>query len=64
MMIVVVALSFYLEGFEVVIIETADEVLEVAKAERFDAFLLDNWMPGISEWNSARESARLIPILQ
>lgn len=36
------------EGFDVVCPETSKEVLELARREQFDAYVLDNWMPDMS----------------
>jgi DNA-binding response OmpR family regulator len=36
------------EGFEIVCPESAQDVLTIAKAEKFDAYLLDSWTPGMS----------------
>lgn len=35
-------------GFEVVCTHSADEAMELAKAQQFDLYLVDNWMPGLS----------------
>lgn len=35
------------EGFEVVCPDTSYEVLSLAQKERFDAYLLDSWTPGL-----------------
>ena len=36
------------EGFETICPDTSEDVLRIAKAEKFDAYLLDTWTPGIS----------------
>src|ERR1700704_1964600 len=36
------------EGFETTCPETSEQVLKAAKEDEFDAYILDNWMPGIS----------------
>jgi DNA-binding response OmpR family regulator len=36
------------EGFEAVCPDRTEDVLRVAKEEKFDAYLLDTWTPGIS----------------
>ena len=33
---------------QVIAIESHDEALRLARAEPFDLFLIDNWMPGVS----------------
>ena len=35
-------------GFEVICTETAGHAVKVAKAQHFDLYLVDNWMPGLS----------------
>lgn len=35
-------------GFRVSTTKTSDGVLELARSERFDLFLLDYWMPGLN----------------
>ncbi len=35
-------------GYQVVCTETGTQALDLAKNERFDLFLVDNWMPGIT----------------
>jgi DNA-binding response OmpR family regulator len=35
-------------GFDVSCSETSDHAIELAKAEHFDLYLLDSWMPGLS----------------
>lgn len=37
-----------LEGFEVTCPDTAHDVFRLAREERFDAYLLDSWTPGLS----------------
>ena len=36
------------EGFETICPDTSADVLRIAKSEKFDAYLLDTWTPGIS----------------
>lgn len=36
------------EGFEVIATADTDRVIQLAKSESFDLYLLDNWMPGLS----------------
>ena len=36
------------ENCQVIATETHDEALRLAQTERFDLYLIDNWMPGIS----------------
>ena len=36
------------EGFEVVCSESSQKSLELARTERFDLLLMDNWTPGLS----------------
>jgi DNA-binding response OmpR family regulator len=36
------------EGFEMVGAKTAGDLLELAQMERFDGYMLDNWMPDLS----------------
>ena len=35
-------------GYEVMCVDTGREALSLAKNERFDLFLVDNWLPGLS----------------
>src|SRR5258708_11188653 len=42
-------------GIDVVCPKTAHEVLDLAKQEHFDAFVLDNWTPGLSGLDLCRE---------
>jgi DNA-binding response OmpR family regulator len=35
-------------GFEVICTESTDQAIELAKSQRFDLYLVDNWMPGLS----------------
>ena len=35
-------------GYEVTATESAEEALRIAKAEIFDLFLVDSWMPGVT----------------
>lgn len=37
-----------LQGFEVVLVANAFEALDVIRVKRFDAYLLDNWLPEMS----------------
>jgi DNA-binding response OmpR family regulator len=36
------------EGYEVVCIETAEEAIHLAKAQPFDLYLIDSWLPNSS----------------
>ncbi|SRR6266487_5398681 len=36
------------KGFEIVCPDSPQDVLRMAREDRFDAFLLDSWMPGMS----------------
>ena len=36
------------EGFDTICPDTSADVLRMARAEKFDAYLLDTWTPGIS----------------
>ena len=36
------------QNCKVIATENHDEALRLARAERFDLYLIDNWMPGIS----------------
>ena len=54
------------EGFEVKCASDAAQALRLAKAEQFDLYLLDNWLPdmaGISLCQKLREFDSTIPIL-
>lgn len=44
----VLRLLLELEGFEVTCAEDFEQALHFAKSEKFDLFLLDNWLPGIN----------------
>ena len=48
-----VALEF--EGFEVVCPDNPQEFLKLAKAEKWDVFMLDNWMPDMNGIELCRE---------
>ncbi len=37
-----------LQGFEVVVVATSFEALDVITVKKFDAYLLDNWLPEMS----------------
>ena len=43
------------EGFEVVCGDTSYSVIELAQNERFDAYLLDTWTPGLSGFEVCRQ---------
>ena len=43
-----ISLTLSYEGYDVVRAESAAEALELTKAQTFDLFLVDNWMPGMS----------------
>lgn len=42
------ALLFDRNGFEAVCISNGDEAINRAKAEHFDLYLVDSWLPGVS----------------
>ena len=42
-------------GYEVTITASSEHALAIAKRERFDLILLDNWMPGLSGQDLTRE---------
>ncbi|HKP39126.1 MAG TPA: response regulator [Pyrinomonadaceae bacterium] len=53
-------------GYEVTCVETGTEALSLAKTERFDLFLVDNWLPGLTGpelTRHIREFNRTTPIL-
>jgi CheY-like chemotaxis protein len=59
-------------GYEVVCTETGITALDLAKNERFDLFLVDSWMPGITgpdltriirEFIRPRQSSSTLPPL-
>ena len=35
-------------GFSVIVTDSTDEAIDLARREHFDLFLVDNWMPGLS----------------
>ena len=37
-----------LDGFEVICTDDPDQTLNLARAEHFDLYLLDTWLPGVS----------------
>lgn len=43
-----VTVIFESQNCKVIAAETYDEALHLARTERFDLYLIDNWMPGIS----------------
>ena len=53
------------EGFDVVLTHTADDALAAARAEAFDALVLDVMMPGRSGLDALRELRResALPVL-
>ena len=54
------------EGFEVTCAEASAEALSLAKAEKFDLYILDNWMPETSGYDlcqQIREFDSATPIL-
>lgn len=55
-----------MEGFEVTRADDAAQALSLAKAEKFDLYLLDNWLPdmdGTSLCQTLREFDSTTPIL-
>src|SRR5581483_10010848 len=44
-----------ISGFEIVTVETIDEALETAAAQRFDLYLLDNWLKDRSGLDLCRQ---------
>jgi two-component system response regulator RegX3 len=43
-----VTLLLTMNNYEVVALANHDEALAVAKTDRFDLYIIDNWLPGIS----------------
>jgi DNA-binding response OmpR family regulator len=43
-----ICIALELEGFEIVCPDNPQEFLKLAKAETWDIFMLDNWMPGMN----------------
>ncbi len=43
-----ITFTLELEGYKVICTDDAQTALELIKAERFDLYLLDNWLPGVS----------------
>lgn len=35
-------------GFSVIVTDSTDEAIDLARREHFDLFIVDNWMPGLS----------------
>jgi two-component system phosphate regulon response regulator PhoB len=61
-----VTLIFERQGLEVIATEIPDEALSLARTERFDLYLIDNWMPGVSGVSlceQLREFDRHTPVL-
>lgn len=53
-------------GYEIVCAESGFEALKIARLEKFDLFLVDNWMPhltGVELTRNIREFNQTIPIL-
>ncbi len=53
-------------GYEVTCVHSSTEALSLAKSERFDLFLVDNWMPemtGLELTRHIREFNQTTPIL-
>jgi DNA-binding response OmpR family regulator len=62
----VLRLLLELEGFVVTCAEDSDQALRFAKSEKFDLFLLDNWLPGMDGDHLCQELRQMdasIPIL-
>src|SRR6185295_8317619 len=55
----VLRLLLELEGFVVTCAEDSDQAIQLAKSEKFDLFLLDNWLPGMDGDHLCRELRRL-----
>ena len=54
------------EGYDVTVVEQPADVIPLARNERFDLFLLDNWMPelsGVELSRTLREFNQTTPIL-
>lgn len=54
------------QNCQVVATESQDEALRLARAEHFDLYLIDNWMPGVSGvrlCEQLREFDQLTPVL-
>lgn len=54
------------EGYEVICTDTAEQAISLAKAQSFDLYLLDNWLPdssGIELCRELREIDSKTPIL-
>lgn len=57
---------FTRRGYEIVCAESGAEALQLAKIERFDLFLVDNWMPqltGVELTHHIRAFNQITPIL-
>lgn len=50
------------DGFDVVCANDSSELLKMAKEQRFDAYLLDNWMPGIPGIEVCRQLREFDPL--
>jgi DNA-binding response OmpR family regulator len=57
----VLRLLLELEGFVVTCAEDSDQAIHLAKSERFDLFLVDNWLPGMDGQELCRELHRIDP---
>jgi DNA-binding response OmpR family regulator len=61
-----VTLVLEMQNCQVVATESYDEVLRLARAEHFDLYLIDNWMPhisGVRLCERLREFDQLTPVL-
>lgn len=62
----VLTLLLKLAGFEVTCVEGSGDAIRLAKSEKFDLYLLDNWLPGMGGdalCKSLLELDATIPIL-
>jgi two-component system response regulator TctD len=48
-------------GFEVICVQKASEVIQTAMEQKFDAYLLDNWLPGVSGPDLCRQIREFDP---
>jgi DNA-binding response OmpR family regulator len=44
----IVCLILVKEGFEIICPDSSEDVLRIANEQKFDAYLLDSWTPGMS----------------
>ncbi|HET8669743.1 MAG TPA: response regulator [Candidatus Saccharimonadales bacterium] len=50
------------QGFEVICAENATEVLKIATEQKFDAYLLDNWLPEVAGPDLCRQLREFDPV--